>query len=211
MNIGFLKNNWFQLCENEDFFKSETEFLWIKITKKYSEKGRAYHNLQHLENMFLALKPFESIVEDLSVLKFSIWFHDIIYDATKKNNELKSAEMARKELENLGMKKERIERCYEQIMSTKIHLLQGDYQSFDERLLLDLDLDVLSWDWEKYLEYTKQIREEYKIYPNFLYRKGRKAAMQKFLERPKIYFTKFYKEEKELIARENLRKEIELL
>jgi len=211
MNLESLKNNWFQLGKKEGFDQFETDQIWTKIANKYSEIGRAYHNLQHLENMFLALKPFESAVEDLSVLKFSIWFHDIIYNATQKDNELKSAEMARNELGNLGMRKERIERCFEQIMSTQNHQLQGDFQSYDEQLLLDLDLDVLSWEWEKYLEYTKQIREEYKIYPNFLYRKGRKAAMQKFLERPQIYFTKFYKVEKETIAKENLRKEIQLL
>ena len=211
MNIESLKNNWFQLCKKEDFVQSETEELWTKIANKYSERGRAYHNLQHLENMFLALKPFENKVEDLSILKFSIWFHDIIYNSTKKDNELRSAEMAQEELLNLGIEKGRVERCFAQIMSTKIHQFQDDFQSFDERLLIDLDLDVLSWDWEKYLEYTQQIREEYKIYPMFLYKKGRKAAMQKFVERPQIYFTKAYLEEKEEKAKANLRKEIELL
>ena len=124
---------------------------------------------------------------------------------------MKSAELARNELENLGFEKSRIQRCFDQIMSTKAHALQGNFQSFDEKLLLDLDLEVLSWDWKDYLKYTRQIRREYRIYPSFLYKKGRAAAMSKFLEREQIYFTDFFRSEKEGIARKNLKKEIELL
>jgi len=44
-----LKERYFRICFN--YTKNETliENLWHEIEKKYSEKGRHYHNLNHLE------------------------------------------------------------------------------------------------------------------------------------------------------------------
>lgn len=206
-----LKKDWTDLFVSEKLNLEAAERIWQKFEKEYGKKTRAYHNFSHLENMLSKLKRFENELEDLSVLKFSIWFHDVIYLVTRKDNELKSAEIARRELTELGFDETRIQRCFDQIMSTKAHALQGDFQSFDEKLMLDLDLDVLSWEWGNYLEYTRQIRREYRIYLSFLYKKGRAVAMSKFLEREQIYFTDYYHSEKESIARENLKNEIKLL
>lgn len=210
MNIEKLKKQWLQLCDDENMVHHKALLAWTKIEEHYTQDGRAYHNFQHLDNMFEILKEYESEVEDLSTLRFTIWYHDIIYKATKRDNELKSAELAKTELIKLNFRITRMERCYQQILSTQKHVPAAD-ASFDEKLILDLDLEVLSWDWERYLEYTQQIREEYSIYPDFLYRRGRRDAMTKFAERQDIFYTPKFKLEKEPIARENLRKEIELL
>ena len=206
-----LKRDWMDLFISEKGEPEQGELIWQKFENEYGKKTRAYHNFEHLKNMFSKLKPFENRVEDLPVLKFSIWFHDVIYRVTRKDNELKSAELAREALTRSGMNKTRIQRCFDQIMSTKQHALQGDFQSFDEKLFLDLDLDVLSWPSEDYRTYTRQIRREYRIFPSFLYKKGRAAAMLKFLERERLYFTDFYFSEKELLARQNIKKELDLL
>jgi predicted metal-dependent HD superfamily phosphohydrolase len=58
----------------------------------------------------------------------------------------------------------------------------------------------------RYQLYTQQIRKEYSIYPDFVYKSGRKKAMFSFLEREKIYH--FYPEENEKQARENINHEI---
>ena len=47
------------------------------------------------------------------------------------------------------------------------------------------------------------------MYPNPLYKKGRKAAMESFLKRESIYYTETYKKEKEKLARQNIEREIE--
>lgn len=48
-----LKENFKNLCLqfNNDYILIET--LWAEIEKKYSEKGRYYHNLIHLKICFL--------------------------------------------------------------------------------------------------------------------------------------------------------------
>lgn len=76
---------------------------------------------------------------------------------------------------------------------------------------MDLDLSILGTDWETYKKYTQNIRKEYAIYPNFLYKYVRKKVLQHFLECETLFFTERYKINFETKAIKNLRKEIELL
>src|SRR5690554_3729785 len=64
---------------------------WTEIETQYSSKKRYYHNLIHLENMLNELNDVKSQVKDLDTLLFAIYYHDIIYDATKSDNEHQSA------------------------------------------------------------------------------------------------------------------------
>ncbi len=50
----------------------------------------------------------------------------------------------------------------------------------DINYLLDADLSVLGKDRETYLVYTQMIRKEYSIYPDFLYKPGRKKFLNIF-------------------------------
>ena len=72
---------------------------WQEIEKSYSQKNRKYHNLTHLENMILELENVKEETSDYDVMLFSVFYHDIIYKATSKDNEEKSAEVAKKRLE----------------------------------------------------------------------------------------------------------------
>ena len=81
----------------------------------------------------------------------------------------------------------------------------------DINWLLDFDLQILAAPWEDYEVYYKQIRQEYKIYPNMLYNPGRKKALHHFLERDFIFQTDVFRAAYEAKARENIKKEILLL
>ena len=147
---------------------------------------------------------------DYDVLQFAIWYHDIIYNATKSNNELKSAKFAQKQLKNLQIDPKRIENCAKLIISTKKHeILNTENQ--DNAYLLDWDLAILATPWKSYVTYTENIRKEYAMFPDFIYKKGRKKVLQHFLERSQIYYTEKYRDLWEHHARENIQKELDLL
>jgi predicted metal-dependent HD superfamily phosphohydrolase len=160
--------------------------------------------------MLLQAADYKNNIEDFDTLLFSIWYHDIIYKSTKKDNEEKSAFFAQKRLKSLNLEGKRIENVQNLIISTKKHQIILD-QNEDNAYLLDFDLSILGTDWKTYEMYTKQIRKEYKIYPDFMYKPGRKKVLLHFLERETLYFTKAIRNELENQARENLNKEIELL
>ncbi|WP_332454663.1 hypothetical protein [Chryseobacterium aquaticum] len=185
-----LKERYFRICFN--YTKNETliENLWHEIEKKYSEKGRHYHNLNHLENMFSELKPVKDKILNFNNVSFSVFYHDVIYDATSKMNEGKSAEFAKSRLQKLGLNEIDLAEISEQILATKSH--QKSYKT-DINYLLDADLSVLGKDTQTYLDYIKQIRKEYSIYPDFLYNPGRKKVLKHFLDLENIFKTEDFR------------------
>lgn len=187
--------------------KLKTDY-WQEIEKSYSQKNRKYHNLTHLENMILELENVKEETSDYDVMSFSVFYHDIIYKATSKDNEEKSAEVAKTRLDKLNISNERITKIYNQILATKSHKRSDDS---DTNFLLDADLAILGKDWKVYDNYIQQIRKEYSIYPDFLYNPGRKKVLTHFLQFDEIFKTDHFKEKYEKMARENIQREISML
>ena len=111
----------------------------------------------------------------------------------------------------MGFENDLINNCYNLIIATKTHLLPNDLNSFDFQFLLDIDLSILASERNDYIEYTTQIRKEYNMYPNFLYKKGRKKVLKHFLEMKQIYKTELFQNLWEEKAKENISYELSLL
>ncbi len=208
--IDKLKSYWIDLSSK--YFKDDTiiETFWTEILTQYTHKNRYYHNLSHINNMLSQLSEVKSKIERIDILKFAIWYHDIIYKSTKKDNEEKSALFAKKRLKSSYLDEKDIKNIQNLIISTKNHQIVLN-KNEDNAYLLDLDLSVLGTDWKTYKSYIQNIRKEYKIYPNFMYNPARKKVLIYFLERETLYFTDFFKSKLENQARNNLQKEIKLL
>lgn len=200
-----LKERFLQNCFIFSTDQNLIENLWSEIEKKYSEKSRHYHNLVHLENMFAELDPIKEKTTDFANISFSVFYHDVIYDATSKLNEEKSAEFAEIRLKKLDLSQDPIKKISGQIIATKSHQKSEDN---DVNYLLDADLSILGKNLETYLDYTKKIRKEYSIYPDLLYKPGRKKVLKHFLELENIFKTEFFQRKYEKQARENIQFEI---
>jgi predicted metal-dependent HD superfamily phosphohydrolase len=184
------------------------EKLWADIEKHYTLPKRFYHNLQHLMNMYSQLEECREQIADWDTVLFSLFYHDIIYKATAKDNEEKSALAALKALGPVNYPKEKMRLCGEQILATKSHSLSTDN---DTNLFTDADLSILGSDQDKYLEYSKQVRSEYAIFPDFMYYPGRKKALEHFLNMEHIFKTAHFRAKFEEKARENLLSELETI
>ena len=181
------------------------EKLWFEIEKRYTEKSRHYHNFAHLESMFAELDSVTSRIENMNNLSFSVFYHDVIYDASSKNNEEKSAAFAVSQLAKINISSGAADKITRQIMATKSHQQSDDP---DTNYLLDADLSILGKDPETYFEYTRKIRKEYSVYPDLLYKPGRKRVLKHFLDLEYIFKTEYFREKYELQARENIEVEI---
>ncbi len=208
--IEWLKSEWFSLASIYSEDKNLVLKLWETIKNNYTHKSRYYHNLSHIYNMLIQAEEIEAKIDDYDAFRFSIWYHDIIYKSSKKDNEIKSADFAKKELKSIHFDEKRIEIVVNLIKSTQKHNILL-FNNSDNAFLLDIDLSILGTDWKTYEKYITNIRKEYAIYPDFIYKKGRKKAMQHFLERAHIFFTSEFKTKLENQARENITKEIALL
>lgn len=173
------------------------------IISNYSVAGRHYHNLQHLEALLQLQQQYASAIRDNNTLQLAIFFHDLIYDVKKGDNEEQSALAAIRFLEPLPCPAEKIA-AY--IRATKTH--QNPDHDEDLDYFLDFDLSVLGASAEAYKAYTAQIRQEYRVYPDMLYKPGRRKVLQHFLGLPFIYKTNIFREKYEAQARVNLQNEL---
>jgi len=198
-----LKDKFVNMLLEIGFEASKIDALWQDLVKAYSGKSRYYHNLTHLEEMIVQYEKYQSELTFQVEVLYAIFYHDYIYKATSKENELKSAEFAISILPEIA--KINAVLVFDMIVATKLH----EHNNVeDTNWLIDFDLKILSKEWKEYEVYFKQIRKEYKIYPDLLYNPGRKKALQHFLENEFIYQTVTFRTKFEKQARENILKEI---
>ena len=182
--------------------------LWNEIEKAYTGKKRYYHNLFHLQALYNELTECRQLISDWDTILFSLFYHDIIYSVIKGNNEQKSADVAVNRLKVIGFPELQIERCYQQILATSNHLTSND---LDTNLFTDSDLSILGQPESAYDDYCLQIRKEYGIFPDMIYKPGRKKVVIHFLEMQRIFKTEIFFEKFEMQARKNLQRELEKL
>lgn len=201
-----IKEKFLDLIRKYSDSKAYNLECWNEIEQNYSSKFRYYHTLQHLENMLSELKMVLSEIKNLDTLLFSIYYHDIIYEATQNDNEYQSALLFEKRISETSFKN--IDKCVAQIEATKEHRLSSDN---DTNILLDLDLIILGQQPKKYKVYCENIRKEYQTYPDLMYREGRKKVLKSILELDSIYKTDYFKREYENQAKENIKLELKQL
>ena len=196
-----LKKIWNELAAKYSDDETLVAGLWTEIEKAYTAKARYYHNLAHLEYMAERVIRYKGSLTDFDTVMFSIFYHDMVYNIRRQDNENRSADTARDRLTQLGVPTGKITTCQQQIIATKDH---NDNADKDTNFLVDFDLAILGDTPEKYKYYTKQIRSEYSLYPDFLYNKGRKKVLQHFLKMDKIFKTDEFYSNYEQQARKNL-------
>lgn len=174
----------------------------------YSQSGRHYHALPHIRQMLEALDGRLPQLQDAPVVQLAVWFHDVVYSPLRSDNEARSAELARQFLLQTSLSAPRRERVAFLIERTKDHTQPQPAADTDLHLLLDVDLQILAASEADYWRYARQVRQEYALVPDLMYRPGRQKVLSKFLELPHIYQTADFRR-LEAQARRNLRAELE--
>jgi len=185
----------------------KVSLLWRHLVKSYTESHREYHNLNHLEELFNYFDHYQDSIQNKSAVALSIFYHDVVYQVWKKNNEQKSAEKAIEILQEIRFPYEDLKIIEDLIMCTKNHTSLTPDQGF----MIDFDLAILGQKNDIYNIYSQQIRKEYKIVPELIYNKGRKQVLTHFLEKESIFQTSLFKSKYEIQARINLTKELDQL
>jgi len=201
-----LENRWKNLMKSFRF--KENESALSILIKKYQQKHRAYHNLDHVVDCLHQLDRYKDEIDDIKIIELAIWYHDIIYNPYKKDNEQKSAEASSEFLLRQNANSQLIQKVYDLILST-IHIKPPKNKS--EAIIMDIDITILGSSEERYGEYCAKIRKEYKWVPNIIYRKKRKEIMTRFLDRKQLYFTDYFYSSLEKRARFNISQEIQRL
>lgn len=182
--------------------------LWQEIEANYSKRNRHYHTLDHLEHMLNQFNAIKTEISEWDATLFALYYHDIIYNPLKSDNESKSADLAVKRMHELDVPIAIIEQTKTQILATKSHEISSDN---DVNFFTDIDLSVLGQTWPIYAEYARNVRKEYAIYPDLIYNAGRKKVLNHFLAMDRIFKTEKLNSKFELQAKRNIEKELRAL
>lgn len=147
------------------------------------------------------------LAERPAEVEMALWFHDAIYDIPGQGNEERSAAWAHEALLQAGAAPAAADRVKQLVLATRHDALPAGR---DEQLLVDIDLAILGAELDRFDEYERQIRQEYRYVPGFLFKRKRRQILQTFLDRPTLYSTPVLSSQFEAPARANLRRAIGL-
>ena len=171
----------------------------------YSAPGRHYHGLKHIEDCLGALTAVADLSErDRAVLTEAIWWHDVVYDPKRSDNEEQSAILAEQHVDpGISAEVGRLVRL------TKNHeVAPSDHRG---AVLISIDLSILGAEPAIYDAYAEAIRKEFAHVPDADYQSGRAKVLKRFIERQVIYPDASFARRFDRMARENLAREIAAL
>ena len=154
-------------CESLGVTKPKERDWWRRVETHYTEPGRHYHTLVHIDAMLTLAS--DHALKDRVAVDLATIFHDIVYDAINGGggkNERESARVFVEFAHSTTMTSERIEKVVNWIERTWSH--DGAGLDSDGQLFMDFDMSILGAESEAYARYASQVRREYG-HVNWLY------------------------------------------
>ena len=167
MATARVRRRWTLACESLEVTKPKEREWWRRVETHYTEPGRHYHTLVHIDAMLTLATNHE--VQDGVAVDLATIFHDIVYDAINGGGGKNERESARQFVEfaqSTTMTSERITKVVQWIERTWSH--DGNGLDGDGRLFMDFEMSILGAERGAYALYTKQVRREYG-HVNWLY------------------------------------------
>ncbi|MBI2546915.1 MAG: hypothetical protein HYW23_00530 [Candidatus Aenigmarchaeota archaeon] len=203
-----LRERWYDLCSA--IGAKGTSFIgdvYREIVVRYSV-NRFYHDLSHIAKCIEEIDAIRDVASNPRQIEMALWFHDIIYDTTRNDNEEKSAQLAKDRLLRMYVASGFREGVYGLILVTKHNRLPTDT---DSQLIADIDLASLGSPWEVFDENTRKIRKEYRHISDDGFDSGRARFFEGMLARKRIYQTDYFARKYGDIARANMQRALDAL
>jgi predicted metal-dependent HD superfamily phosphohydrolase len=200
--VGF--EAWAELAGDSPTSRTE----WAALIEAWSEPHRRYHDLAHLAAVLGLVGELAGSASDPDAVRLAAWYHDVVYDPTRGDNEQVSAERARAGLRGL-VPDERLAEVERLVLLTAGH--DPEPGDADGAVLCDADLAVLAGPPESYVPYATAVREEYGHLSDEEFTNGRIAVLESLLALPALYRTAEAARQWSDAARANLTAELTLL
>lgn len=200
--VGF--EAWAELAGESPTSRTE----WAAVVAAWGEPHRRYHDLGHLAAVLGLVGELAGAAADPAAVRLAAWYHDVVYDPRRGDNEEVSAERARAGLRGL-VPPERVEEVARLVLLTAGHDPAPD--DANGAVLCDADLAVLAGPPETYAAYASAVREEYGHLSDAEFTAGRTAVLEQLLALPALYRLPAVAGEWTPRARANLAAELSLL
>jgi len=179
----------------------------LRARASYAEPHRRYHNEQHLDDCLRQVDDLLELAErDRRRLRWALLWHDAVYESGARDNEVRSAALAKQELTACGVDPADVAEVARLILLTESHrAAEDDYLG---GLVISIDLSILGSDPQRYRDYAEAIREEYAHVPDELWRAGRGAVLRRMLHADALYPDSKFRDALEEQARLNMTAEL---
>ena len=195
----------------------DSEFLppeqWSALREAYATPPRAYHNFAHVGEV---LRHYDDVAagpgwEQPQEVRLAVLYHDAIYEAGRKDNEARSAELAKEHiarwLPDRGIDAARVAGLIE-LTARHGSLCPSDVDR-DAALFLDCDMAILAADEATFAAYDRGIAAEYRgKVPAWLFRLNRRRFLKGLLGKERIFLSDWFHERLDAKARINLRRAV---
>jgi predicted metal-dependent HD superfamily phosphohydrolase len=168
----------------------------------YAAPNRHYHNLAHIEDCLDRLARVDDLsASEREILTEAIWWHDVVYDPARSDNEELSASLAEQHVAaDIRQEVGRLIRLTRTHQVEPVDKLGG--------ILISIDLSILAAEPSRYDAYASAIRKEFDHVPDDDYRAGRSAVLRRFAARPVIFPDANFAKACDRKARDNLAREL---
>ncbi len=185
------------------------------VLRQMATSRRHYHGLLHLATLWTRHGRFGSGTAFLApaatrLVACAIAFHDAVYDATRRDNEHRSALLWQR-YAPADMSGADVDWVSDTIEATADHLASTDATTNRARLrlwMLDLDLTPLGEQPELFARNTRRLRAEYRHLPEVDWQGGRLAFLRKLQAAPAVYRSAPLAAAFEQQARRNIAREL---
>jgi predicted metal-dependent HD superfamily phosphohydrolase len=183
--------------------------MWAELEAAYQTPLRAYHNIQHVHEVTAHYQNVAASVgwQNPKEVYLAVLYHDAIYQAGRKDNEARSAELAllaiEKYLANEFIDIVKVKNLIE--LTAKHGHLHSTILDQDIQHFLDCDMAILGSEPTQFLAYDKAIASEYRgKLPGWMFQFYRRKFLRGLLDSPRIYLSDFFFESHEATARVNI-------
>ncbi|MDH3761546.1 MAG: hypothetical protein OEU50_11240 [Gammaproteobacteria bacterium] len=172
-----------------------------RLLDGYREPQRHYHTLAHIEQCLVMFDQCKSLASDPDALELAVWFHDVIFEPGRPDNEKRSAELYL--ALSQGVHDERTRGLIDRLIMATLHD-GSSLQDHDAVYMVDIDLSSFGLSWEEFLQDSKNLRLESADLSDAEYYRKKTSFQNCLLAKERFYLSDFFAERLENQARSNL-------
>ena len=201
-----LRSRWLGLMSRLGV-RDNTEPLLGQLTDAYQGPGRHYHDLSHVAAVLERVEALAAAHPERDAASLAAWFHDVVYDPLRQDNEAASAALVRETLTPLGVSPATIARAAALVERTATPTQAADPL---ERAFMDADFSIVAETPDVYDRYAAAVRREYGVFSDPQFQAGRAQFLRGLLRRIERDGQLFYDLPPlcEALAVENIRREL---
>lgn len=189
-------------CQTRPGSGADGSTVFDEVQAYYRGSGRFYHTPSHIDHCLKMFDQARGEMAEPDAVEMAIWFHDLVYDSSAKDNERRSAQRFL-ELAGDSMEPNFKSRVHDLIMVT-VH--PGRPRGGDQKVMIDIDLSSFGLPWDEFTRDSVAVREEFSQMSDAEFFPRQRDFLETLLNRDHFYHTEFFRTRHESSARKNIKR-----